>query len=100
MIILKASTKKGREIVKKYEALNGTEIYDVYTHISKGFKNAYLKRREEFYKDVQENEGTRWRVSTRNSSYSWSCGWKCMYEGVWATKYVTRDNTYVVLMDR
>ena len=96
MIILKGSTKKGQEILHKFESLKGTEMYHVYTNISDTFKSAWDKRRKEFYNDVLENEGNGWHVSTHNSSYSWSCGWWLQYKGHNAIKYVTRDNIYVV----
>ena len=95
----KSTTKKGQEIIKRYESLNGTEIYDVYKNISQDFKNAFERRRKQFAQDSELYESVYgWKVSTHNSSFSWTCGWKIVHNGLEAIKLVTRDNEHIVFI--
>lgn len=101
MIILKGSTKRGQSIIDKFNSLKGRCKSDVYKNISTGFSNAFDNLYDIFTETEKTNNGRDFRCTLHGGSWSWSCGWKFTTdEGIECVRYETRDNTYVVLLDR
>ena len=100
MITLKASTANGKRVLAIYNSLKGTEIYDVYTNISKSFRNTYEKLHSEYCNDVLYNNASDWHVTFHAGSWSWSCGYKAIYNNQVCIIVHTRENHYCVLLNQ
>ena len=101
MKILKASTANGKRIIASYESLRGRCKTDVYKNISVGFSNAFDNLYDIFEEDEKANNGYDFRCTLHGGSWSWSCGWKFTNdEGVNCIRYETRENTYIVMLDK
>lgn len=101
MVFLKSSTAKGKRIINSYESLRGRCKTDVYKNISIGFSNAFDNLYDIFTETEKTNNGRDFRCTLHAGSWSWSCGWKfTTEEGIECIRYETKDNTYIVLLDR
>lgn len=92
--IIKGSTRRGQELIKRAETDLGRSLYNVYTTFSQKKAEAY----EDCLREKVEDKGDNFRIISA-SGYKFSVAWEFSFEGHEATKIRTADNTYVVLLD-
>lgn len=95
MKILKASTKAGQNIVDRYNRLYGRTLRDLYGSYSYAKESAYNDCLRWFN---QSKEAHDFKVGSANT-FGFSAGWKLIYDGHYAIRLETKDNSYVVLLD-
>lgn len=92
--IIKGSTRRGQELIKRAETDLGRSLYNVYTTFSQKKAEAY----EDCLREKVEDDGDNFRIISA-SGYKFSVAWEFVFEGHEATKIRTASNTYVVLLD-
>lgn len=103
--IIKGSTKRGQSLLAGASTFLGTDLFDVYGTVSRAKYNALCDCKE-MYDDMG---GYNFRITNRNS-YRFTVAWECEYLYVdtktgecveeRATVVRTKDNLYVILLDR
>ena len=96
MKILKASNKNGQSILWSASRCEGHTLNDIYNSWSYAKQQAYNDCIRWF--NECENSHT-FRVGNGNTFGFCAC-WYCDYEGERALRYETKNNTYIVLLNR
>ena len=93
--LVKASTKRGQDLLDRADNYKGRELWDVYSSCSKDKRDAYdrCKRLQHEYK------GSDFRIISANT-WAFSVAFDGEYENEPATFIITKDNTYAVLMNQ
>jgi hypothetical protein len=95
MTLVKGSTKKGQNLLDRASNYEGKELYDVYSSFSKDKRDAYNRCRGLQY----EYRGNNFRIISANS-FAFSVAFDGEYENEPATFIITKDNDYVVLLNK
>ena len=93
---LKASTKAGQNIIAKASRYCGTELTDVYDRISAYKERAYRWCMEEFNKT---DDAWAFHICSYNT-FAFTCRWQGTKDGENILRYETKDNSYLVWLDR
>lgn len=93
--IIKASTKRGQNLLNRANNYEGRELWDVYTSCSQAKRDAYARCKRLQY----EYKGTDFRIISANG-WAFSVAFEGEYENEPATFVITKDNDYVVLMNQ
>lgn len=96
MIILKASTKKGQDIVKKGTNWIGDWLHQVYDSWSNEKEYEFNKCYEKY---LATPEHAAWGICSKNT-WMFAVSWVGLYKGENAMFYETHKNSYVVLLDK
>jgi len=107
MTIVKGSTKKGQELVNRASYNLGTNLRDVYSSGCSRNKEAAMDQCWWWYKNSQNSRNM--RIISKNS-FNFSVAWEMDFEYMnpktgeitteSATRIETRDNTYIILLNR
>lgn len=95
MTIIKGSTKRGQSLIDRANSWEGTELWDVYSSCSQAKRDAYARCRRLQY----EYKGSAFRIISANG-WAFSVAFEGEYEGEEATFIITKDNDYVVLLNK
>ena len=93
---LKASTKKGQEIIEKASHYTGTRLHEVYDSWSQAKENAYNWCWEE-YCNTEKSSG--FGICSANT-FGFTVSWCGVKDGEDILRYETKDNSYLVWLDR
>ena len=94
--ILKGSTKAGQSLIDRARYYQGFYITDVYDRPSIKKENAW----QYCYKKFQDTENRDYFRICSHSCQNFSVAWNGKYNGERALFYMTRDNSYIVLLDK
>ena len=91
------STKKGKELYARTFGYRGTTLSDVYKTYSYEKEKAYKRCRDMFMlTDMSDN----FAIVSANS-FSFACAWDGKdHNGERICCYITKDNDYIIYMDR
>ena len=92
---LKASTKRGKEIIRKAKVNEGYFLSDIYRTYSNEKLNTW-KWCE--YQYLTSDRGKNFRICS-HSRYRYTVAWECYYNGQRALRMETKANTYIVYLD-
>ena len=93
---LKASSFKGKQIMERgsvYDAYTLSQVYDNYSHAK---ENAYNWCFNE-YLETENHEG--FSICSHNT-FGFTCSWFGTKDGENIMRYETKDNSYLVWLDR
>lgn len=94
--IIKGSTKAGQTLIDRARYYDGFYITDVYDRPSINKENAW----QWCYNKFQETEdGSYFRICSHNT-FNFSVAWNGKHNGERALFLETRDNSYIVLLDK
>lgn len=93
---VKASTKRGQELILMGERCCYSSLYNLYDSWSESKQKAFDWCREQFAND---NHSTAFGVGNANS-FSFTCSWLSIKDGENIMRVETKDNSYIVWLDR
>lgn len=94
--IIKGRTKKGQGLMATYERYEGYYITDVYDRPSTAKENAW----EWCFDKYAKTEGSaNFHICSFNT-FNFTVGWCGKYNGELAIFLETRDNSYIVLLEK
>ncbi len=93
---LKASTAKGKEIIARASRYEGCGLSDVYKNWSMHKEIAYIKCFNEYF----ETENSEAFSICSHNSFGFTCSWLGTKDGENILRYETKDNSYLVWLDR
>jgi hypothetical protein len=93
---LKASNKNGQIIIARARFNEGYDLLDVYGSFSREKKNAYDWCYEQYQK-TEEREN--FHICSHNT-FGFTVAWRGVLNGENILRYETKDNSYLVYMDR
>lgn len=96
MIIIKASTAKGQNIIARCESNQGYTLSDVYTNYSSAKVKAYNWCKEQ-YENTENFHGFK---ITGSNCMAFSVSWKGTKDGEPILRYETKENSYMVLLNQ
>lgn len=96
MIIIKASTKRGQNIISRCNHKQGEFLDDVYKNYSSSKAKAYRDCRQWF---SETDNHTNFRITGTNCM-SFSIAWNGTKDGEPILRYETKDNSYMVLLNQ
>lgn len=96
MVELKASTKKGQEIIKRGSNYEGTTLSSVYVNWSSKKEKAFEWCREQY---VETENSTGFSICSHNI-FMFTCSWFGIKDGENIMRYETPSNSYLVWLDR
>ena len=96
MIELKASTKKGQEILARGNQYDGTYLSDVYDNWSSRKEEAYEWCREQY---AETENSTAFSICSHNS-FMFTCSWVGTKDGENIMRYETPSKSYLIWLDR
>ena len=96
MIELKASTKKGQEIIARGINYEGINLSDVYDNWSSEKEKAYDWCRAQF---VETENSTGFSICSHNT-FMFTCSWFGTKDGENIMRYETASNSYLVWLNR
>ena len=94
--IIKASTKRGRNLIDMGSSYEGKYLWKVYKRWSADKEKAWDYCYDKY---VDTPESSAFGICSHNA-YRFSVSWVGLYEGENAMFIETADNSYVVLLDR
>ena len=92
----KASTKRGQELISMGKRCHCGSLYDLYDRFSEAKQKAFDWCREQYAND---NQSTDFRVGNANS-FGFTCSWLSIKDGENIMRIETKDNSYLVWLDR
>lgn len=92
----KASTKAGQGILRRAEHNEGYFLSDVYGSFSQQKENAWKWCENQY---LISDRGTNFRICSHNI-YGYTVAWECYYNEERVTRMETKDNTYIVYLER
>ena len=96
MMKLNASSYKGQRIIEKASNIEGCNLRDVYSSWSIYKEQAF----DWCYNKYLETENhARFAICSHNSQ-AFTCAWFGEIDGERILRYETKDNTYIVYLDR
>ena len=96
MKILKASTKAGQRVLAMRSRCCWNSLYNIYDSWSEAKQKAFDWCYEQFCND-EDSEA--FGIGNANS-FGFTASWLLTYEGEDALRVETKDNSYIVLLDR
>jgi hypothetical protein len=96
MKILKASTKAGQNILRKAEQYEGFFLSNVYTDYSQKKENAFKWCEHEY---LTSDNHSNFHICSHNS-FGFTVAWHCNINDEMCLRFETKDNTYIVYLDR
>ena len=96
MKILKASTKAGQNILRRAEYNEGYFLSEVYSSFSKEKENAWKRCEHEY---LTSDSHSNFHICNHNS-FGFSVAWFCRINEENCLRYETKDNTYIVYLDK
>lgn len=93
---LKASTKAGKNIIERASYFDGRRLEDVYTSYSVEKARAY----EWCFNEYMNTEDSRGFQICSHNTFGFTCAWYGTRDGEPILRYETKDNTYIVWLDR
>jgi hypothetical protein len=96
MVELKASTKKGQEIIARGSQYEGTMLSQVYDNWSSRKENAFDWC---FAQYVATENRTAFSICSHNT-FMFTCSWLGTKDGENIMRYETPSNSYLVWLDR
>ena len=96
MIELKASTKKGQEIIARGSYNEGTTLSEVYANWSSRKENAFDWCRTQY---IETENSTGFSICSHNT-FMFSCSWLGTKDGENIMRFETSKNSYLVWLDR
>lgn len=96
MIIINASSKKGKEMMDKAYRLIGHSLSDVYVRYSPAKERAYRRCRDLYF---ATDKAFGFAIVSANQ-FAFSCSWCGEFEGEPVTYYITKANDYMIYDDK
>ena len=96
MIELKASTKKGQEIIARGSIHKGTILSEVYDNWSSRKENAFDWCRAQY---IETENSTGFSICSHNT-FMFTCSWVGTKDDENIMRYETPSNSYLVWLDR
>lgn len=96
MIEVKASTKRGQRLIKMGSHYEGSFLSQIYNTWSQEKQNAYDWCYEQYLKC---EEHTAFSICSHNT-FGFTCSWLYTQEGEDIMRIETKDNTYIVYLER
>lgn len=93
---LKASTKKGQEIIRRGVQYIGASLNQVYDSWSQAKENAYNWCWEEY---CNTQESSCFGICSANT-FGFTVSWLGVKDGEIILRYETKDNSYIVWLER
>ena len=93
---LKASTKAGQNILERARRCEGFTLDDVYTRCSPAKEKAYRDCWEMFL-NTEKSAG--FRICSFNT-FGFTCSWRGEQDGERIMRYETKDNSYLIWLER
>ena len=91
-----ASTSKGKEIIARATHYDGYTLRDVYDSYSAEKEKAYY----ECFREYVETENSQAFSICSHNSFGFTCSWVGTKDGENILRYETKDNSYLVWLDR
>lgn len=92
----KASTKRGKELLSMGEKCCWSSLYNLYDTWSEAKQKAFDWCREQF---INDNKATDFGVGSANS-FGFTCSWLTIKDGEDIMRIETKDNSYIIWLDR
>lgn len=92
----KASTKAGQRIVEMGERCVYSELYNIYDSWSQAKQNAFDWCRKQF---VEDENSSAFGIGNANT-FGFTASWLTVKEGENIMRVETKDNSYIVWLDR
>ena len=96
MKILKASTKAGQNILRRAEHNEGYFLSNVYSDYSRQKENAWKWCEYEF---LTSNNHSDFHICSHNT-YGFTVAWYCTINDEKCLRFETKDNRYIVYLER
>ena len=96
MIELNASSYKGKQIIEKASNIDGYNLRDVYTTWSAEKERAYNWCYDQY---LQTENSEAFSICSHNI-FGFACSWVGTKDGENILRYETKDNSYLVWLDR
>ena len=96
MMKLNASSYKGKQIIEKASNIDGYNLRDVYTtySIAKDYAFAWC-----YNQYLKTDNHTRFIICSHNT-FGFTCSWLGEIDGERILRYETKDNSYIVYLDK
>ncbi len=91
-----ASTKRGKELISMGEKCYYSSLYNLYDSWSDAKQKAFDWCWEQFAND---NKATSFGVGNANS-FAFTCSWLTIKDGEDIMRIETKDNSYIIWLDR
>ena len=92
----KASTKRGQELIAMGERCCWGSLYNLYDSWSQAKQQAFDRCLEQYAND---NQSTAFGVGNANT-FSFTCSWLAVKDGEDILRIETKDNSYLVWLER
>ena len=92
----KASTKRGQQLIAMGERCRYVQLSCLYESWSVSKQKAFDKCWEQY---VNDNQSTAFGIGSANS-FSFTCSWLTIKDGENVMRIETKDNSYLVWLDR
>lgn len=96
VIKLNGSSAKGKQIIERAQSYIGYDLSDVYTRYSDAKKQAFICCLDCF---SVTPEGRDFHICSANKS-KFSCAWYGYFCGEEILRYETKDNSYLIWLER
>lgn len=93
---LNASTYKGKQIIERAVVYEGDKLSDVYDRWSLNKENAYNRCFNEY---LETENGEDFSICSHNT-FAFACSWFGTKDGERIIRYETKDNSYLVWLER
>ena len=96
MMKLNASSYKGQQIMNRASNIDGYTLSDIYARCSPAKEHAFNQCYEQYIK-TENHYG--FSICSHNS-FGFTCSWFGTKDGENILRYETKDNSYIVWLDR
>lgn len=96
MKVLKASTKAGENILRRAEYNEGYFLSDVYSSYSQEKESVWRWCEREY---LTSDNHSNFHICSHNT-FSFTVAWFCKINEEECLRYETKDNTYIVYLDK
>ena len=93
---LKASTQRGKDILRRAKSNEGYFLSDIYSTYSNEKLNSWKWCEHQY---LTSDRGKNFRICSHNT-FGYTVAWECYYNEERALRMETKDNTYIVYLDR
>ena len=96
MKVVKESTSLGKQLIERGSRYEGIELHQIYDKWSDAKQKAFDRCWEQY---VNDNQSTAFGVGNANT-YGFTCSWLAIKDGENILRIETKNNSYIVWLDR